>query len=97
MADADTTSEILVHAGYRDIELHRCDEPITIGQDLDEAIDIVMALGPGGEILRLAGDRAAHMHDTVRDALRAGLAEFETPAGIVGAASTWIVSALPVV
>jgi hypothetical protein len=52
-----------------------------------------MALGPAGEILRLQGDRAAHLHDTVRDALRDGLSEFETAAGVVAPASTWIVSA----
>jgi len=94
MADADTTSEVLVHAGYSAIELHRCDLPIVIGTDLDQAIEIIMALGPGGEILRLAGDRAAHLHDKVRAELRAGLAEFQTPEGIRAPASTWIVSAV---
>jgi SAM-dependent methyltransferase len=94
MADADTTSEILVHAGYSAIEFHRCDLPIVIGINLDQAIEIIMALGPGGEILRLAGDRAAHLHGEVRDALRDGLAEFQTPDGISAPASTWIVSAL---
>jgi ubiquinone/menaquinone biosynthesis C-methylase UbiE len=96
MADADTTSEILVHAGYTDLTLHRCDVPIAMGRDLEEAIDIVMALGPAGEILRLAGDRAAHLHDEVRAALRAGLAEFDGPDGVRAPASTWIVSATPV-
>ena len=52
-----------------------------------------MALGPAGEILRLAGDRAAHLHDTVRVALRDGLAEFQGPDGLRAPASTWIVSA----
>jgi SAM-dependent methyltransferase len=94
MADADTTSEVLVHAGYHAIDLHRFDAPIVIGTDLDQAIEIIMALGPGGEILRLAGDRAAHLHDEVRDKLRAGLTEFQTPEGIRAPASTWIVSAV---
>jgi hypothetical protein len=43
MADADTTSEILVHSGFEDISLRRCDIPILIGRDLDEAIDFVTA------------------------------------------------------
>ena len=94
MADADTTSEVLVYAGYSAIELHRRDLPIVIGTDIDQAIEIIMSLGPGGEILRLAGDRAAHLHDKVRDGLRAGLAEFQTPDGITAPASTWIVSAV---
>ena len=93
MANADTTSEILVQAGFKEISLRRCDIPILIGHDLEEAIEMVMALGPAGEILRLAGDRAAHLHGAVHDALRAGLAEFETEDGIRAPSSTWIVSA----
>jgi hypothetical protein len=93
MADADTTSEVLRHAGFDDIALHRHDEPITIGADVDEAIDMLMALGPAGEILRLQGDRAAHLHEDVRRALQAGLADMVTPEGVRGIASTWIVKA----
>jgi hypothetical protein len=93
MANADTISDILLHAGYADIALRRCDLPIAIGTDVEEAMDLVMALGPAGEILRLAGDRAAHLHDDVRTALRAGLGEFESPDGLRAGASTWIVSA----
>ena len=95
MADADTTSEMLLHAGFQDIVLRRCDRPIAIGRDVEEAIDMVMAIGPAGEILRLAGDRAAHLHEEVRDALRDGLGDFAAPDGFIRApASTWIVSAL---
>jgi SAM-dependent methyltransferase len=93
MADADTTSDILTHAGFVDISFRRCDIPILIGHDVQEAIDLVMALGPAGEILRLAGDRAAHLHGDVEAALREGLAVFETPEGLMAPASTWIVSA----
>lgn len=95
MADADTTSEILLHAGFSEIELRRCDIPIAIGGDLDEAIDLVMALGPAGEILRLAGDRAAHLHGQVEQALREGLAEFASAddGRLRARASTWIVTA----
>jgi SAM-dependent methyltransferase len=92
MADADTTSEILLRAGFADVCLHRCDLPITIGLDVDEAIDMVMALGPAGEVLRLAGDRAAHLHEEVRSALRAGLAELHDGERVRAGASTWIIS-----
>jgi ubiquinone/menaquinone biosynthesis C-methylase UbiE len=92
MADADTTSEILLHAGFENVELTRCELPLNVGADLAEAIEVVMALGPAGEILRLAGDRAAHLHGEVHEALEAGLADFQTPSGIVAPASTWIVS-----
>jgi ubiquinone/menaquinone biosynthesis C-methylase UbiE len=93
MADADTVTDILRHAGYTRIVLHRCDQPITIGADLDEAVEFLTALGPAGEILRLQGERAAELHGRVRDALRSGLAPLVTPNGVIGAASTWIISA----
>ena len=93
MADADTTSEILIQAGFTDIALQRCDIPIAIGADLDDALAFVMALGPAGEILRLAGERAAHLHGQVEAALRNGLAEFAEAGALRAPASTWIVTA----
>jgi SAM-dependent methyltransferase len=93
MSGADTTSDILVHAGFVDIGFRRCDIPILVGRDMDEAIDLVMSLGPAGEILRLAGDDAAHLHGQVDTALREGLAEYQTDDGLWGPASTWIVTA----
>lgn len=93
MADADTTSEILLRAGFADVALRRCDLPILIGTDVDEAIELVMSLGPAGEILRLAGDGAEHLHGQVHDALRKGIAEFAVPEGVRAPASTWIVTA----
>jgi SAM-dependent methyltransferase len=93
MADADTTSDVVQRAGFVEVALTRCDIPILIGRDVEEAIDLMMSLGPAGEILRLAGDAAAHLHGRVHDELRAGLAEFERPDGLYAPASTWIVTA----
>lgn len=94
MGNADTVTGILVSAGFADITLHRCDLPIRIGDAVDEAVELVMSLGPAGEILRLAGDRAAHLHEPVRDALREDLATWAGPdGGVVAPASTWIVAA----
>jgi SAM-dependent methyltransferase len=93
MAGADTTSGILVAAGFRDIALHRRDLPILIGRDMDEAISLMMSLGPAGEIIRLAGERAAHLHGDIDAALREGLAEFGTGGSVVAPASVWIVTA----
>jgi ubiquinone/menaquinone biosynthesis C-methylase UbiE len=94
MAGADTTTDILLHAGFDEIEVHRCDLPILVGHDVEQAIDLVMSIGPAGEILRLQGDRAKHLHGEVHEALTAGLAEFDTPDGLMAPASTWIVSAV---
>ena len=93
MANADTTSGILLSAGFHAITLRRCDLPVSIGRDLDEAVEFVMSLGPAGEILRLAGERAEHLHEPVATALREQLGEWLGPDGVIGPASTWIVSA----
>jgi ubiquinone/menaquinone biosynthesis C-methylase UbiE len=94
MGDADTTSDVLRHAGYEQIALRRCDIPIEIGRDLDEAVAFTMALGPAGEVLRLAGDAAEQMRPQIEAALREALAEFVRDDGAVRAdASTWIVTA----
>jgi ubiquinone/menaquinone biosynthesis C-methylase UbiE len=93
MADADTTSDVVQRAGFEDVALQRCDLPMRIGTDLDEAIDIVTALGPAGEVLRLAGDRAAHLHERVDEALREGMADMVQPDGVLAMSSTWVVTA----
>jgi hypothetical protein len=31
-----------------EISLRRCDLPYTVGSDLDEAVDLMMSLGPAG-------------------------------------------------
>ena len=94
MSGADTTSGILVGAGFEDVTLTRCDIPINIGHDVDEAIELVMALGPAGEMVRLWGERMAHRHAEIRAALYETLAKLKTERGIEGMASTWIVSAV---
>jgi SAM-dependent methyltransferase len=94
MANADTVSDIVLAAGYQDVALSRCDTPIRIGKDLEEAIDVVTALGPAGEVIRLLGDRAAGELPKVHAALRAGMSDFVQPDGsVVASASTWTVSA----
>jgi hypothetical protein len=94
MANADTVTDVMLHAGWEDISLHRCDRPIMGGRTIDEALDLVMAIGPAGEILRLLGDGAAPLMPKVDAALREGMAEFVREDGSVWApASTWIVTA----
>ncbi|HWW77499.1 MAG TPA: methyltransferase domain-containing protein, partial [Pyrinomonadaceae bacterium] len=94
MGNADTTSGILLSSGFENISLLRCDKPIRIGDDLDEAVEFVMSIGPAGEILRLAGERAAHLHEQVAAALREDMAQWVTADGaVMGPASTWIVTA----
>lgn len=94
MADADTVSTQLAAAGFGRIALHRFDRPMRIGRDVEEAAELNMSLGPGGEIIRLLGDR---LDDDVRSRISAavadGLREWEGPDGIVAPASVWVVEA----
>lgn len=93
MADADVLSEQLTLAGFEQVALQRCDLPIRIGADLDDAVELTMALGPAGEVLRLWGDRVEEIRPKIGAEIRAALADLETPDGVYGPASTWIVSA----
>jgi SAM-dependent methyltransferase len=94
MANADTVTDQLKYAGWEDISLRRCDIEILGGNSLDEALDLVMSIGPAGEILRLQGERAAPFVPQVEAALREGLAEYQREDGSIWSmASTWIVTA----
>jgi SAM-dependent methyltransferase len=93
MANADTASDILLNAGFTEVALQRCDIPIQIGRDLDHAVEFVTAIGPAGEVIRLAGDEAEKIRPRIESALREALADFVGPDGVSADASTWIVSA----
>jgi SAM-dependent methyltransferase len=93
MANADTVSEQLKIAGFEEIALRRCDLPMKVGKDLDQAVEFGMALGPAGEVLRLWGDRVDEIRPEIAAKVRAAIAEFEGPDGVYAPASTWIITA----
>jgi SAM-dependent methyltransferase len=94
MANADTVSEQLTLAGFEQISLRRCDLPITIGNNLDHAVEFAMALGPAGELIRLAGDAAGKIRPKLEAEIREALSEFgQGSDGITAPASTWIITA----
>jgi SAM-dependent methyltransferase len=94
MANADTVSEQLQIAGFESIELRRSDLPLRMGDTLDQAVDMTMAIGPAGEVLRLWGDRAEEIRPRIATEIRAALEQFETDDGVLAPASTWVISAL---
>jgi ubiquinone/menaquinone biosynthesis C-methylase UbiE len=93
MAGADTVSDQLKFAGFEEITLQRCDLPIKIGNDLDQAVEFNMALGPAGEVLRLWEDRIDEIRPKIAAELREALAGFDGPGGVIAPASTWIIGA----
>ncbi len=93
MAGPDMVSSMLGSAGYDRITFERFDADICIGRDLDEAIEFAMALGPAGEIMRLAEDEAERRKPEVVAALRETLRRYARADGVWAPSSTWFVTA----
>lgn len=93
MANADTVSTQLQLAGFREVTFTRHDMAIKGGNDLDEAVEFNLALGPAAEAVRLAGDDGAAMRPKLAALLREGLAQFVTTDGVYADSSVWIVTA----
>jgi ubiquinone/menaquinone biosynthesis C-methylase UbiE len=93
LSGADTVSDMLRVAGFERITLERYDCDICIGRDLQDAIEFAMALGPAGEIIRLAGEEGTRRIPQVIAALREALGPYERPEGVWAPSSTWIITA----
>jgi len=94
MAGPDMVSSMLQAAGYREVSFERFDADICIGRNLDDAIEFAMALGPAGEIIRLAGDEGQRLKPQVVTALRETLKRYERPQGVWAPSSAWLLRAV---
>ncbi len=94
MANADTTSDMVTAAGFEDVVLRRCDIDYLMGEDMDKAIEVVMAIGPAGELIRLAGDEAEKIRPKLEAELHDAYADLARDDGVWAQASTWIVTAV---
>jgi SAM-dependent methyltransferase len=94
MSGPDMVSTMLRVAGFRRITFERFDCDICIGRDLDDAVEFAMALGPAGEIIRLAGEEGQRLKPQVVAALRETLAPYARPTGIWAPSSTWFIQAV---
>lgn len=94
MSGPDMVSGMLRAAGFRRIGFERFDADICIGRDVDEAVEFAMALGPAGEIVRLAGEIGEQRAPLVRAALRGVVTPYARADGQVWVpSSVWFVSA----
>jgi hypothetical protein len=66
---------------------------ICIGRALDDAVEFALALGPAGEIIRLAGETGERLKRQVNAALREALSPYQRADGIWVGSSTWLVTA----
>jgi hypothetical protein len=83
-------STLLRGAGFERITFERFDCDICIGRDLNDAIEFAMALGPAGEIIRLAGGGEKSRRWLRRSR---SLAPFARPDGVWATSSTRFVTA----
>lgn len=93
MSGPDMVSEMLRSAGYEHISFERYDADVCIGKTLDDAVDFALALGPAGEIIRLAGEKGEKLRGQVIAALRETLSAHQRSDGIWAGSSTWFVTA----
>lgn len=93
MAGPDMVSTMLKAAGFAGITFERYDIDICIGRNLDDAVAFAMALGPAGEIIRLAGDEGERLKPVVAAALQETLSVYAREDGIWAPSSTWFITA----
>jgi ubiquinone/menaquinone biosynthesis C-methylase UbiE len=93
MAGPDMVSDMARAAGFEHIGFERYDTLICIGKTLDEAVEFAMALGPAGEIIRLAGEEGEKRKPKVIAALCETLAKHQRADGIWAGSSSWFVTA----
>ena len=93
MADTGVVTKQLEIAGYKDIRFEQVDAELFVGNDVDDAVAFQLAIGPAGEVYREAGELGEQRHGEIAAALKAELAKYQRPNGIVMDSSSWKVSA----
>jgi SAM-dependent methyltransferase len=94
MGNPDTTRGILEAAGFDEIELVEQAHDYLMGQNLDEAVEIALAIGPAAELVRVNGPEGERRKPEIAAALHEFLARWQLPDGTVrGPSSVWKVTA----
>ena len=93
MSGPDMVSSMMTGVGFTHVSFERFDADICIGRNLEDAVEFAMALGPAGEIMRLAGPDGERLKPQVIAALREALSTYERPDGVWAPSSTWFITA----
>ena len=95
MSNEQMVRGMMRSAGYDEIEFHRVDAPVLIGNNVEDAIAFQLALGPAGEVFREAGEEAERKRDRIETALAGAIGQQTISAeGIVMDTSSWVISAV---
>ncbi len=94
LGNPETCRGILEAAGFEEVDLHPRDFDYCIGEDMDEAVDALLAIGPAAELIRLNGEHGERLRPEIAEALADHYAPWQQPDGsIVGRAAVWLVTA----
>jgi len=93
MSGPDMVSSMMQGAGFAGVTFERFDTDICIGRNLEDAVEFAMALGPAGEIIRLAGADGERLKPQVIAALREALWRYVRDDGVWAPSSTWFITA----
>lgn len=93
-ADAARVRGLLERAGFTRVEHEPVDQELSVagGRSLDEAVDLLMQLGPASAALR-AAQAGPELVERVRADLREAIAPFDGPGGVRMGSAVWIVTA----
>jgi len=93
MANRDVVTAQLEAAGFGDIGFGRTDGPVMVGSSVEQAMQFQLALGPAGEVFRVAGEVAERRRQEIERALREAIAPYEQDGRIVMQSSSWTITA----
>jgi SAM-dependent methyltransferase len=94
MANETSVAAMMKAAGYDNVEFQRVDAPVLIGNNVRDAIDFQLAIGPAGEVFREAGEEAEEKREQIEAALTEAIERQKKAAnGIVMDSSSWVISA----
>lgn len=94
LGNPETCRGILEAAGFEEVELRHRDFDYFMGRDMEEAVDALLAIGPGAELIRLNGEHGESRRPQIAEALAEHYAAWQREDGsIVGRGSVWIVAA----
>jgi SAM-dependent methyltransferase len=88
LSEPDRVRSLLTTAGFADVTLTGLNEPHYFGEDADDAYDFVQDHFGG-----LANDLDPETRTAVLAALRANLAEHQTPEGVLYDSAAWLIEA----
>jgi SAM-dependent methyltransferase len=90
LADPARFQSLLTGAGFTQVALEPCDEPMILGSSLEQAVGYTLAIGPAA---RLLAEASPEVRKKASVAIEQALTPFAGAAGVVLPAATWLASA----